>query len=690
MMPPMSSDPMAPPAQGMEPVAEPMPGDAQVPPGVLPLSKEDLTFWRTEIERADKLRSDTIQAWDATGNLERYTPKSVLTSDGGSVAADVNVAKDFSDVERKNAALFHSTPQIALVPDPGTDPGPLLLHQELLNTILGEDYMDVLETVSPTIQDCLVAIQPCPTEIGYDSVIEHVEQQVPVLDPVTQQPQLDSMTGQPVMQTQQVPVVVWEEIFWRRISPKAQLMPVTLRDTKYDRAPWIGYRWRRPISQVKRKYQLPDNWSAADSSTNTPYFEPLTNQGQSSEPMCSGVKLWYRAYLRDQKVTHPEVVRELELLDSYDVPLVHRNTPYQDISPKDGRLTPDSIIGYPDHPLALRDLTDSAYVAADCTITAPLTRELNKFRKTVVQRRDGSKLRFVYDAAKLNPEVRQKIEQGDDPMMIPVEPGALDAGANAIMQQVPSLELGRESYLGQDIIERDRAQILGINANQVGAVAGSGKTATEVSDVQRNADARFDREMRRAVRWYLKGVQKVSALVLRYGDRLAVDILGPERATLWAQAKQAGAISKFKFKTVADSGGYIDIEARKRSDLQLYNMTAKDPSLNRQVVQARLATDFGLAPSEWIVTQPPEQKPEAPTLSIAVKPEDLDPALPSYVGTYAILTAGGVKNLPPPTYVAAPPPQPNAPEHGGMAELQPRLNQHQLDQTGERSGPKVM
>ena len=88
----------------------------------------------------------------------------------------------------------------------------------------------------------------------------------------------------------------------------------------------------------------------------------------------------------------------------------------------------------------------------------------------------------------------------------------------------------------------------------------------------------------------------------------------------------------------------------------------------------------------------PEEKPEAPTVSIAVKPEDLDPALPSYVGTYAILTAGGVKGLPPPQPMmgmAPPPQQPNQPGHGGMSELAPRLNQHQLSESGENSGPTL-
>ena len=60
-----------------------------------------------------------------------------MKSDTGSVALDINVAKDFSDVERKKAALFYDTPTIALIPDAGTPSPALLLFQELLNTMLG-------------------------------------------------------------------------------------------------------------------------------------------------------------------------------------------------------------------------------------------------------------------------------------------------------------------------------------------------------------------------------------------------------------------------------------------------------------------------------------------------------------------------------------------------------------------------
>ena len=372
-----------------------------------------------------------------------------------------------------------------------------------------------------------------------------------------------------------------------------------------------------------------------------------------------------------------------------DEPAVHRNCPYQTIG-EDGRLTPDSIIGYPEHPLALRNLTDSSHVASDCTLTGPLTLELNKSRTTNVLERDGSRLHVLYDPSRLNPEARDKVTSSDAPKFIAVEPGALDAGMDKVMGQVPALTQGREKFLIQDIIERDRAQILGIDANQVGAPSGSSKTATEVSTVQRNADARFNREQNRATRWFLKGVQKVSALVLRYGDRIAVEILGPQRGAAWVQARDQGQFAKFTFKTVIDTGNYQDIEARKRQDLQLYNLTAKDPSLNRSEVQKRLATDFGMDPATWLVTKPPEQKPEPITMSMSFKTEDLDPALPSYVNTYAVLKAAGVPGLQPPTYVPPPAAPPLEAGHGGMAELTPRLNQHQLNESGEQPGPAVM
>lgn len=654
-------------------------------PGVLPLSKDDKQFWDEEIERSEKQREQRISQWDVKGNLARYTNANIAA-----VKSDIDTGKDFSQVEQKKAALFYDTPEIALIPDPGTDGSVLQLHQEIINAMLGPRRMDAKATVLPTIQDCLVAIQPVPTEIGYSAVTVEVPQPPP-LDPMTGQPAIDPMTGM-AAQPQMTPVVVWEEIFWRKISANSQLLPVLLKHSQYDSSPWLGHRWLKPVSQVRQEFPfLGPDWKGGAESKSKPWFDTTAESTDTGEKMVGGVKIWYRASLRDPNVTHPDVIRVLEMVDGDPEPLVHQNLPYQEIG-RDGRLTPNSMIGYPTHPLALRDLTDSAYVAADLSLVNALTRELNVSRTNNIQQRDGNRLHVLIDSSKVNPDVRDKIEQGNAPKFIPVEPGALENGIDSIMAQVPSLTQGRESFLIQDIIERDRDGIFGMNQNTQNPNAEGGKTATEIKTVQRNTDARFEQERQRVLQWWLAGVQKVSALVLRYGDRMAADILGPQRGQAWVQARDAGQFTRFSFDIVIDSGTFVDVEERKRQDMQLYNMTAKDPTLNRSVVQARLATDFGLDPAAWLITKQPEEKPEPPTVSISVKPEDLDPSLPSYVGTYAILTAGGVKGLPPPQPVAIMPPpvQPNEPDHGGMSELTPRLNQHQLSETGASSGPKVM
>ena len=140
--------------------------------------------------------------------------------------------------------------------------------------------MDSKATVLATIQDCLVAIQPCPDRDWLQRRHGGHAGDGPgaaVDGPATGQP----IPGPPVPSGKLVPVPVWEDFFWRRISPKAILLPVTLKDTRYDEAPWIGYQWRKPSSSVKQQYKLPEEWTGGnDSALDKPYFEPLMDPGR--------------------------------------------------------------------------------------------------------------------------------------------------------------------------------------------------------------------------------------------------------------------------------------------------------------------------------------------------------------------------------------------------------------------------
>lgn len=389
------------------------------PPTSLPLSDEDVAFWRSEVSRARKDRDDRLERWGVEDNLDRYAPATVNPT-------QINTGKDFSDVERKKAALFYDTPQIVLTADPGTPPEPVQLHQELLNTLMGGQYLHAKATVLSAIQGALVAVQPSPVEIGYHATI--VDQ--PVMDPMTGQPQMGP-DGQPLTQ----PVPVHEGLFFRKVSEKALLLPVTFRSTHYDEAPWVGYDWRLPVSQVRREYGLPEDWTGGDLA-DPPHFQQSDEpRVMADEPMVGGVTIWYKAALRDTTVVHPEVQRCLVLAEGVDEPLKHIAAPYQDFHPT-GRLTANSLAGYPLHLLALRDGVDTAWVQADLSITAPLTREIHKFREQVIQRRDGSRMHMLYDAEAFNPDVRQKFEQNTIPELIPVEPGKLAGGISQVLSLI--------------------------------------------------------------------------------------------------------------------------------------------------------------------------------------------------------------------------------------------------------------
>lgn len=645
----------------------------------LPWTADDATFWEQEIRRARDKRTRVLEAWDAEGNLESYARKQVKGN------LDINANKDFADVERKKAALFYDLPQIALVPDFEETPSEaLILHQEYLNTLMGPDHMNVKATVLQVNQDALVVMQPALSEIGYSVVTENIE---PPAQP-----------GAVLGLSQPVTVPVYEEFFWRHRSPKSTLLPADFRSTQYDRAPWIGYDFCLPASQVKRWLKLPDDWKGGSTTkgTDRPYFDWPGDDSGSTEPMVTGSVVFYRAILRDPAISHPLVCRQFVMLDGEKTPRDHKPCPYQEIGPN-GRLTPDSMDGFQVHPLTLRDLTDSAYVQADLTVVSPLTKELNKFRRQMIQRRDGSRLHVFYDTGIVDEDMKAKIEANTAPMLIGVKAGMLSQGKDNIMTQVPNLELGRENYIGGDIIERDRMGVFGIRPNGVGVQDDKSQTATEASLAQRNMDARFEQEHQRDILWFLRGVQKLSSLVLRYGDRMAMDVLGPKKGPLWIQAKKAGLFGKFRCTIVMNSGAYIDVSERMRQLIQVYNMTAKDPQTNRMEVLREMATMAGLNPAKWLNTQPPEKEPAPPSVSISTKPEDLNPFLESYPATYAILTQAGIKGLPPPATpeereanavraMLAQPMKAGDAKVDQTAEKADRLDQHQLDETGRMSG----
>lgn len=701
------------------------------------LSAKDLTFWRAEITQARQKREEVAAFYGWEDNLKRYGPKPA-TNAQGQANTDVNIGADFRDVERKKAALFYDTPTIALdvtqdrelAPASPQQPKPLMLstlaawHQEMLNALLGPEHAAIKPTVLMAIFNCLCPSGVGPVSIGYQVTMRTEQQEQVVLDemgnPVLQPPSpaesAMAMLGlgpapmpTPLTELVDVEIPIHERWFASEYSPKALLIPSSFRSTRFVNAPWLGHEWRKPTSQVRREHRLPDDWTASsDGDGEKPYFvDPATSQvdDDAGDPYVTGVSIFYRTQLRSDTEVHPDAMRELVLVDGKDEPLVYRDSPHQTLM-ETGELTPDSLIGFPDRPLVLRDLTDSAWIPSDCSMTAQLTKELDKFRTDSVKQRANSRRVILMDSAKIDPTAKDKIENGTIGMFVPVTEGALAGGPGNIMQEVAQPSLGRETFMAQDIIERDREQILGIGSNQTGVSSKQRKTATEQSIVQRNSEARFEQERQRVLEWFIDLVSGFDALVIRYGDaRLAVKILGEVRGQLWAQHKMALA-GGYGYDVRVDSGKYLDIEADRRQILQFYGQVRPDPLINPKPIIEKVAQTWGIDPTEFYVApKPPDKELKA---SFSFKGEDLNPQNPAFALVVKIMrqsgwdiseadvqmaqqqgVAVGQGMLP----VSGVGPDPNATPgpvgHPGSAPNAPTVNQHVNDESGQRPGPRI-
>jgi hypothetical protein len=648
----------------------------------VPISEELLTLFKKEIERARNHRDNKISEWRVEDNLTRYLP-------AAATATGVNVGVDFRDVERKGAALFYDTPTVNVQPGPDGNPQAAVLQQELINGALSAQRMNGKATAIKAIKDCLVAIQPAFTVLGYDPVTVDVPSDVPGLPPTTQ--------------------VAHDAFFFARTSNKAGLLPVDFHDTDYQQSPWIGYDWKKPCQQAIREFNLPTDWEPPKGGDRAVTFTEEKDKQPSSEPMCSGTLLWYRASQFDPTVRHPELLRTLVLIDGYDQPVQHKIAPWQ-IGPNgQPLLTAATMIGYPIRPLALRDAPDHAWVPADSSQTGPLTKEINAYLDQAKTKRESNRLILLVDAEKIDPDAADKIKalrlpESMELAIVPVQQGALDGGLQSVMQQVQTLDLGRETYLGLEIFEQKRDQILGISAPQGGTQNKKERTATEIATVQRNADARFEQERQRVLEWWLGVVRFLSALLVRYGERWAVDILGAPRAQQWMQFRDQGLLGPFTFEVSIDSGKYLDVEADRRQFLQVINFAAKSPFVNQQTMWRKFCEKFGYDPAEWLV-QPQPPKPDPPGLTVSAKAEDfvmpqgvilleMMKALGYPVDAAAIKTAMGLKLLMPPV-AAKPGDAADSTSDGNAvtestADKAPRLDQHQLNETGGLSGPGQM
>jgi hypothetical protein len=655
-------------------------------------STKDAKYWKKQIELSIAARRQHETWWEA--NLKAYAPGVGQTPEA--YGGEINTNRDFTLVERKKADLFYQRPDVTLQPsplmelpfpagppDPMTGQAPMLsqapaiqAHQEIVNEKLGADGIDATRMVHQTLFDVLSLSGVGFTKMGYEMY-------------ATTQDVLDPMTGQP----RSVPVPVAEKCYWEHFSPKQAVIPHDFRSTEWDKAPYLGMQFTLPLTAANReKYKLPPEFEGSKAD-GTQYFDHGT-ASQESESVFTGVEIYYRSILFRDDVQHPDHLTMLVLVDGVEEPVIHEDCQYQTLLPN-GQLSPDSLIGFPIHPLNTRTLTDSAYPPSDCTMIRPLVNELNVYRTQQVQFRDAATLKWMYNTDTLPKDAVQKIVRAPIGGMIGVPPEAF-IGEGSI-KELPQGSMPRENFAGQQAIDDDIARTTAIDAAGAGVQSNTNQTATEAQIQQGNANARLDFERGVVLQWYVKGVTKFSTLIQRYTPiEQAAQIVGPQLAQQWDAWRKA-VPSALAFTAMPDSALRVDQAVDRKAALDFYSFIRQDPYVQKGVPKLleRLFRKHHIDPT-GIIVPPDPPKPEPPKASLSFKGEDL--VAPQAPIVIEILTQLGLKISPEAVLQsqqlllnaqqeaaaaeAEAEGQPGDTTHGGKQPQSESLSKHHADLTG--------
>jgi hypothetical protein len=635
--------------------------------------------WTGELAKAREARKTVAAWWDE--NIKAYVPDQAKDPKG--YGAEINTNRDFTLVERKKADLFYQRPDVTAIPSPLlTDQEPLLYtHTQILNEKLGPDGVDAKRLVHEALFDVLCPSGTGWTVMGYESVTQDVET-------------MDPMTGQPTS----VPVPVHEDCFWRHVPPKRGLIPASFRSTRWDDAPWLGVEFDLPVRVAKRKGWVPEDYQGAPLDPELGFTSGPQPQG--TDAVAHGVLIYYKSSVyRDDRV-HPQHYTRLVLMDGVEEPAEHVDSPYQTLDPQ-GRLTADSLLGNPIHPLTIRTLTDSAYVPSDCAISRPIVNELNVFRKQMIDQRDANTMRWQYNADTLPREALDKIVRSPIGGFIGV-PAEAFVGEGAI-KELPHGSYPRENFSFNDYLDNDLARTHALDSEQAGAQAEGEQTATEANIRQSNINARLGFERGVVMDWYLRGVTKYSSLVQRYLPvERAAGIVGVQQAQVWDSWRKVVPAS-LAFTALPDAALRTDLAWERKRKLDEYTFFANDPFINRIELLKKLTAYLGYPPAV-VNLQPPQKGPEPTKPGFSFKGEDLNPLMPQFQIVLEILKQAGI-TITPEAIAAAQGAAQNQvlmgqmaqaqaqtgeggadTQHGGKVAQMEGLSKHQTDQTGGMQG----
>lgn len=684
--------------------------DEQPPPDAiqnLPFAEQgpgSISDWQSKLEQAKKTVKTIADDFAWTKNVERYVTKGLRSAPSDHT---VQLPKDYSYTEQKKPLLFFQLPDVMLSPArPDVTAESAQLFQAVLNHKVSPKEMNCKAAVDECLVDALVPAGIGILKLGYEAFVNPRQktkpQQVgeqPAVDPMTGQPQLDPM-GQPVLEPVivEVPNIIRERYFGERVSPVDFFWDNSFRGSDWAKCSWMAVRFRMSAAMARTLWGLEDDRAirhASEGKQPDQYESLAPDRTTQTFGGVEGLEVWYHAVDVDPECGDPDHIRYFVWLDGMPEPIIHQDSPYQDVP--DG-VVMNGLRRIPIYPFTLRYVSDFPIPPSDCAQSRVIVDELSQGRTQMIQQRDRNLPLRGIDISKYSPDSRQKLVDAGIQEIIPFD--GVTAGENPLFGLTNSA-FPQENFNFNNYGERDLQECWALSGPNLGVTNTSGRTATELSMAQQGTETRMGSEQTRVEAWWVDFVMGLAALLQKFATETEyVQILGPAGAMQivgWNNQQIAG---EYAFQIRPDSSKRLDQVAERKFRLDTYNLLRNDPLINQEELDRWMMPSLGMNPDKMIKPPQPPQ-PEPPKISINIGAENLSPLAPEYENVRTVLAERGI-NLPPRpgspaalqqgaqppngTQPGAPgqgaqPPHPGAP--GGVAPL----NKRAIDMTGQLPGP---
>jgi hypothetical protein len=579
----------------------------------MPIAESIAKTLKAQVEASETWVSTQKPKWQR--NVE-YRLNTILDAEPD--RDEVLVPIDWSRTRTKIAQLYQQVPKVTLFPRapqwrPFTSLTTSVLNFELQNEIHAEDTVE--ESLGDAINAAGVGVYLVSYEAGFEAA-EAPAANLAARKVTELVDYVKGLAGAPVPTvTEQKPI--YQKIDWTSIDPADFLFPLSHNKIDFQRAGWLGHKFRKPRAEAERLKWIAKGervGSDTPTSVNEKYEQ---NAHREESDMVSGVRIWYRPYLFDPAEQDCRKLKTLVWLDGKSDPVVDEDFKWQKYVPETREWV--GMTKFPLKVVTLTHVSGQAIPPSDSEIGRPQVRELNRSRTQMLQQRDRSfPLRWA-DVNLVDSDVLEQIRRGTWQDMIPTQ----GPGHNAI-GEVARASYPRESYEFQTVLEKDLDNGWSMGPNQGGYEASGATSATEAEITQRNFAVGLEHQRAKVLKWFLEGAEATLDLIqMFYSIEKFVPHTKPGGEKVleaWDREKVPG---KYVFSARPDAAARIDMAQKRASSLNFYKLTRQDNLINPQKTIADLFEAHDIDPAEGFAPPPPpqEEKPKVPSFSF--RGEDL-------------------------------------------------------------------